>query len=340
MTSSILDAAPVSEIESVTPQQFADDVAQRYQPVVMRGVANAWPAVQAGRSGPRGMADYLLHFDRGAPADVMMGAPEINGRFFYSDDLRGFNFHRAQVALPVLLAELIRQADELQPNALYAGAASAPDKFPGWSDANPLPFATPDATPRVWLGNNTRASTHYDVSSNIAVVVAGRRRFALFPPEQAANLYVGPLDMTIAGQPVSMVDLEAPDLRRYPRFATAQETMQVAWLEPGDAIFIPSLWWHDVRAEGPLNVLVNYWWGQETVSPFPALVHAMLSVRDLPAEQRAAVRRWFDAFVFADQAADAGSHLPPHARGPLGSPSPEREDAIRTFLIRTLQRSG
>lgn len=338
--SAFSDAPRVREVADITPERFAAEVASGYEPVVLRGLARDWPAVAAGRGTPQAMADYLLRFDHGAPADVMMGAPEIGGRFFYSDDMRGFNFHRAKVALPVLLTELVRQADSASPNALYAGAASAPDKFPGWTDANPLPFATPDATPRVWIGNRTRASTHYDVSSNIAVVVAGRRRFALFPPEQARNLYVGPLDVTIAGQPVSMVDLEAPDLQRFPRYAEAQGAMQVAELEPGDAIFVPSLWWHDVRADGPLNVLVNYWWGQEKQSPFPALIHAMLSVRDLPATQRAAVRAWFDAFVFAEDADIAGTHLPEYAQGPFGPASPDRDAAVRTFLTRTLQRGG
>ncbi len=65
----------------------------------------------------------------------------------------------------------------------------------------------------------------------------------LFPPEQAANLYVGPLDMTMAGQPTSMVDLEQPDLARFPRFASAQASAQMVLLEPGDAIYIPAMWW-------------------------------------------------------------------------------------------------
>src|SRR3546814_2525666 len=58
-----------------------------------------------------------------------------------------------------------------------------------------------------------------------------------------------------------MVDLAAPDLTRYPRFAEALAHAMTAELEPGDAIYIPGLWWHDVQAAGPFNVLVNYWWG-------------------------------------------------------------------------------
>ena len=80
--------------------------------------------------------------------------------------------------------------------------------------------------PRVWFGNRVTVQTHYDISSNIACVVAGRRRFTLFPPEQLVNLYVGPLEFTLAGQPISMVKLEQPDFERYPRFRQALAAAQ------------------------------------------------------------------------------------------------------------------
>lgn len=339
MSDALTGARRVPELYGVTPDRFGSEVLPAYRPVVMRGLVAAWPAVVAGKAGPQAVADYILRFDRGRPAAVMAAGPEIGGRFFYRPDMVGFNFERAQVALPVLLAELVRLADAPSPPALYAGASSAPDNFPGWAQENPLPIATPDATPRLWVGNASRVSTHYDVSSNIAAVVAGRRRFVLFPPEQGRNLYVGPLDVTIAGQPTSMVDLEAPDLDLYPRFAEARTAMMVAELEPGDAIFIPSLWWHDVKASGPLNVLVNYWWGQPTaLSPFPALVHAIAAVRDLPPGEREAVRGWFDHYVFGQGAQEAGDHLPEDARGVLGAPSARRTRVVRDYLSRAIVR--
>lgn len=340
MNPAIATASPVREVSEVTPAVFADEIVPAYQPVVLRGLVRHWPAVAAGRGGAATMAAYIRGFGGGRPAAIMVAGPAERGRFFYTPDMTGFNFSRAQVPLPILLDQLVAQADDPAAPAIYAGAASAPDAFPGWVEANPLSLATPDAIPRLWIGNASRVSTHYDVSSNIAVVVAGRRRFVLFPPDQGPNLYVGPLDRTIAGQPTSMVDLEEPDLARYPRFAEAQAVMQVAELEPGDAIFVPSLWWHDVRASGPLNVLVNYWWGQQAaVSPFPALIHAIAAIRDLPPGERAAVRGWFTQYVFGDDADRAADHLPPGARGVLGVPSPERTAQLREYLIRAIGRA-
>ncbi len=331
---------PIPERPAVDPDVFLAEIADAYRPVVLRGQVADWPAVAAGRAGSSAIAEYVLQFDRGRPAEAMVGSPAIGGRFFYSDDMRGFNFHREPVALGRLLAELVRLEGETNPPALYAGAAAAADHLPGWIEANPLPLPTPGAMPRIWIGNETRVSTHYDVSSNIACVVAGRRRFILFPPEQVANLYVGPLENTLAGQPTSMVDVDAPDLARYPRFAEALEHGLFAELEPGDAIFIPSLWWHDVKATAPVNVLVNYWHEATPSSPaFPALAHALLGIRDVAAPERAAWRSWFDHFIFGDEAADAADHLPPHARGVLGPPSAARTQLMTDYLIRALSRS-
>src|SRR6185295_10671014 len=94
--------------------------------------------------------------------------------------------------------------------------------------------------------NRTRIAAHHDLPDNLACVVAGRRRFTLFPPEQLNNLYVGPLDFTPAGQPISRVDIDTPDLETYPRFAEALNAARRAELGPGDAVYIPALWWHDV----------------------------------------------------------------------------------------------
>jgi len=83
---------------------------------------------------------------------------------------------------------------------------------------------------------------------NVGIVMTGRRRFTVFPPEQIGNLYPGPFELTPSGVPISLVDLTAPDLDRYPRFAEAMAAAQSAVLEPGDAIYLPFHWWHAVES--------------------------------------------------------------------------------------------
>ena len=68
--------------------------------------------------------------------------------------------------------------------ALYVGAVPTPGQHAGFTRENALPLMEPAIVPRVWIGNRVTVQTHYDVSYNLACVVAGRRRFTLFPPEQ------------------------------------------------------------------------------------------------------------------------------------------------------------
>ena len=80
------------------------------------------------------------------------------------------------------------------------------------------------------------------------MVVAGRRRFTLFPPEQLANLYPGPFELTPAGTPISLVDIAAARSRSLPALSPKRRRRRRApMLEPGDAIYIPFHWWHGGR---------------------------------------------------------------------------------------------
>lgn len=331
--------SPTSRIEEIDlpdPERFASEVAPAYRPVVIRGLAQDWPLVEAGRKGAAGAADYLRRFDRGAPAKVMRAPPEIDGRLFYNEAMRGYNFTVAQATISALMEELVALPAEGAP-AIYAGSSPTAQHLPGFSEANAMPLSTPGGSPRIWIGNRTHVAPHYDVSDNVAVVALGRRRFTLFPPEATPDLYVGPLDVTLAGQPVSMVDMRAPDLERYPRFARAMETALVAELHPGDALYIPTMWWHAVDALERVNILVNYWYNHPPAgSPFAALLNAILSIRELPEPERGAWRVWFEHYVFAEDAANAAAHLPPHAQGVVGPQSSARNEAIRHYVMRAL----
>jgi len=333
---------PVAGWRNVDAALFSAEVAPRETPAVLRGLVEAWPAVAAGRQSSEEMRAYLAGFDRGAPVEAFVAPPEVGGRFFYASDMRGFNFERRRGALAEVLRFLATIEGRADAPAVYVGAATIPDHLPGFTAANPLPLLDgKGALPRLWFGNESVVSTHFDLSDNIACVVAGRRRFTLFPPDQLPNLYVGPLDHTMAGQPASMVDLARPDFEAYPRFRDALAAASVAELEPGDAIYIPANWWHQVEALSSFNVLVNYWWEEappDAGSPFEAMVHAILAISRLPPARRRLWRRMFDHYVFRPDDADPAAHLPPEHRGILAEPTPALRARIRQFLLRALSR--
>ena len=162
----------------------------------------------------------------------------------------------------------------------------------------------------------------------------------MFPPEQLGNLYIGPLDLTPAGQPISLVDFANPDLERFPKFADAAKSALSADLGPGDAIFIPSMWWHHVEALDGFNVLINYWWRQSPDYMDPAmnaLLLAIMSVRDLPIEQRRAWEGLFDHYVFHANS-DTASHIPEPMRRILGPLDADATRVLRAQLLKKLNR--
>ena len=333
---------PIAELHGLDPRALPDDVLAATEPVVLRGLTLSWPATQAARRSDADIAGYLCSHWRDATVGMLIGPPDIQGRFFYNEDLSGFNFNRDMGKLDAVLDTLLqlkRAPVEAVP-ALYVGATTVDTCLPGFRAANDLNLGARDALASLWLGNRSRIAAHFDVPDNIACVVAGRRRFTLFPPEQLANLYVGPLDFTPAGQAISLVDFHAPDHARFPRFADALKHAQVAELAAGDAIFIPSLWWHHIEALSPFNLLVNYWWRQSPEymdTPMNALMLALLTLRELPDTQRRAWAGMFKHYVFeADDQTVA--HIPPDARHVLAPIDAAGARQLRAHLLNRLKR--
>lgn len=331
--STLPDPPPIREVTDVDLSRFHEEVRPANQPVVMRGLVRDWPAVVAALEGDEAIASYLLECGPTKPVGAIAARPEIEGRFFYNDDLTGFNFIEGRGRLADFLRDLLLARQQTRPPAMAMQSELIPDVLPAFAQANRLPLLT-DVAPRMWIGNRIRVSPHCDLMENVGCVVAGRRRFTLFPPEQVANLYPGPFELTPAGTPVSMVDPLAPDLETYPRFAQAWETAQQAELLPGDAIYIPYMWWHGVESLESVSFLVNYWWSDAPKgisTPYDAMLHAMLAFKHLPPAQRAVWRTMLDHYVF-EADGDPAAHIPEHARGMMAPASPDLFARLRATL--------
>jgi hypothetical protein len=334
------NAKRMREIEGVGAHQLTDAILQATEPLVLRGLAANWPMVRAALTSAPASDAYLRRFYRDATVTAMLGAPDIDGRFFYNDDLSGFNFCPMRVRLDAILGELRDHFNDDKPPAIYVGSTTVDTCLPGFRGENDVGLGDRDALMSIWIGNRTRIAAHYDLPDNLACVAAGHRRFTLFPPDQLSNLYIGPLDFTPAGQSISLVDFARPDFARFPKFAAALEHAQVAELGPGDAIFIPSMWWHHIEALDRFNVLVNYWWRQSPEymdTPTNALMLALMSVRDLPREQRTAWQELFRHYVF-EADGDTVAHIDDAARRVLAPLDADGARVLRAQLLKKINR--
>ncbi|OYW82821.1 MAG: cupin [Asticcacaulis sp. 32-58-5] len=322
-----------------------DDLMSGQRPVILKGVARAWPLVKAGLHSPRSAMDELLRYYQGRPVTAYTGAPDIGGRFFYNDDITAMNFKGERVALDAFLGQITDHLTDPAPPSFYIGSTDLSLYLPGLRDQNELSlnhamFAANPPLASIWIGNATTATCHFDMSHNLAVCVAGRRRFTLFPPDQVHNLYPGPLEPTPGGQVVSMVDFRHPDHERFPRFRDALAHAQIADLEPGDVLFYPALWWHHVEALDPFNILINYWWNTSPAfmdTPWTTLLHGLLSLRYRPDAEKQAWRELFDYYIFGPSDAPA-AHLPEAVRGPLAPLDPLTARRLRAQILQKLNR--
>lgn len=111
---------------------------------------------------------------------------------------------------------------------------------PGWFDEPRLPFGS-----ALWLGPaGTITPLHHDTSNILFCQVHGRKRVVLAPPWAAELLWaargvynrLGP-QQVLANEAIPTIDVV---------------------LEPGEALFLPVGWWHDVRSlDASVSLAIN-----------------------------------------------------------------------------------
>jgi len=310
---------PVEVWPATEAPQLREQLAQHGAPVLLKGLVAAWPAVQAGRDAPLGICDYLGRFDRGVEVFATKTRASARGVMGYNDTLTDFAFVKARMTLAEFMGHLQAYLPAARAPAIAAQCAKVSEVIPGFLDDNHLP-AWPDVTPNFWLGNALTVPVHHDHPHNLACVVAGRRRFMLFPPQEVGNLYIGPLEHTPSGAPISVVHPVSPDFDRYPRYREALAAAIVAELSPGDALYIPPLWFHQVEALEKVNLLVNYWWpvsaAPDLPSPAATLLQAIRVLNGMPPAQREAWAAMFDHYV-VQRDIDPAAHIPEAWQGAL-----------------------
>lgn len=337
-------ARKTREIKGIAPDAVPyEELMTAGQPVILKGLVKDWPLVK--KDSFEEASNYLKTFYQHQPVVAFIGKPEQGGRFGYNEDATQLDFESDRGLLNEYLEIMIGLLEEKEAPTFYVGSTDVDTFLPGFREENDLVLNHPmfEVNPPLvaaWIGNRSTACAHYDMSNNMACCLVGHRRFTLFPPEQIENLYPGPLEPTPGGQVLTMANIKEPDFEEFPRLREALAAGEVADMEPGDMLFYPAMWWHEVEAKDGFNVMVNYWWNtspQFMDTPQNTLLHALLSLRDRPEQEKNAWRAVFDYYVFgpADRAA---AHLPEAARGNLGPMDEMKARRLRTLLTRKLNR--
>lgn len=331
----------VETLTGYRPDNINDDILLSKIPLVLKDFCSDWPIVNAAKVSDMAVIEYLRQNYARVPITTCIVPAKDNGRIFYNNDMSGFNFSANLESFDTFSKLLLNESYSNNPRGIYMPSTDVSKWFPGVDGENKAGIEKLDPIKLLWIGNRTKVAAHYDFTSNLACCVAGRRRFTLFPPEQIANLYPGPLEFAPGGQEISLVNFSDPDFSRFPRFIDAINAAQVAELSIGDALFLPGMWWHHVEGLDAVNILYTHWWRESPAMlgrPSNALLHAVMSLRSLSREQRMAWRSIFDYYVFDDNSSDL-QNIPEAARGLLNDPVDERHiREVRKILANRLEK--
>lgn len=230
---------PVPSIAPPPVPIFQASWVARSQPVILRGLLP--PDAPALRWTPDALASVYgdLPVPIARTADGYLATDPRRGVITDAQPLHQFF---AQMRAPSPVGYMTVRTDTLPPELARDFAP------PSYCDGAPWVVS------KLWMSTpGTIARLHQDLADNLHVQIHGHKRFLLVDPQQSANVYPAGL---LASMPnAAQVDLLQPDLVRFPRLA--QVTVHVADLAPGDAIFLPSRWWHLVQSVAE-SVSVNW----------------------------------------------------------------------------------
>jgi len=218
----------MTEVKQGSP---AEVLGRAREPVVFRGLASAWPALS------RWTPDYLARLAGDRTVEVVVGDRESYEPVFRTIPLHDF-FHAwptgdAEGSPSLYLKEfdLFGAFPQLQEDVDFAALERPSTK--AWRYA--------------WISQaGGRTNLHHDLLNNVLTQVVGRKLVTLIPPARSADVY--PSDKFDCFARLSRVDAFNPDFDRFPRYRSALAAERQVTLEPGDAVYIPSGWWHTARS--------------------------------------------------------------------------------------------
>jgi hypothetical protein len=239
------------------------------RPSVVRGVSQDWPALHHWTpehlKSVAGNVRVDVREAEGAPCNVYQNL--LPGGAIRLGEYLDWVVETATSLDLVAVAQSSTSAAEISNRVAQSGfersyyldvdLASLSDRLrhdvipPSWYGSDPVRVL-------LWCGVlGTSCGLHADVTPNCNVQVSGRKHFVLFHPSETPRLYRQPRSTHCRFDP------NAPDYESFP-LARRTHGMECT-LEPGEALYIPVGWYHQVTVVTPWAINVNFFWPR----PFP-----------------------------------------------------------------------
>jgi hypothetical protein len=259
-----IDFAPIARIQAPDLERFRRDYERPGRPVIIAGLVDRWRLTR------QWSLDRFAHTYKGSRVVCVKSRPDGH----LADSETGpVCFER--IAVPEFVRAL--RTDPTTPNYMSAPLANFPPSFHEEFSKPPYCVDALSCRPQVWVGRaGTLSPLHFDVAENLFAQVHGRKRFVIYPPAQRRYLYPYPPWSRMAV--LSRVNPEAPDLQRFPLFAKTRPVGCI--LHAGELLFLPSGWWHQVRALDE-SVSMSFWYGGLKVVAYNCAVSLFRRLRGM-----------------------------------------------------------
>jgi ribosomal protein L16 Arg81 hydroxylase len=225
--------AVVEKREQLSREEFVERYVRGCRPVVITRLARDWPALQ--RGSPQDLKQRFGHLEVEVQAERRADPQYEVNKLQHRRRLRLGDFVDQVLAAGPSNDHYLTANNELLRRPEFAPLLQDIGSLPDYCDASQLPNSC-----SFWFGPaGTVTPLHHDTLMLFHTQVVGRKRWRFVSPLETPKLY-NYYDV------YSPVDIDRPDLNRYPDFGQVKVLDVI--VEPGETMFLPLGWWHQVTA--------------------------------------------------------------------------------------------